>query len=149
MEVGLRQTGSPLHRRTPAALSASDPTTPPDAGCWSWLRPQAERLLADDAAASAIGATHAAPESASTISAWVAGPSLEPRSTWCSTSQAAMGPSTGGGTRALLVYHGDTLVKQRQLHGLRGEILVFDYYVELMEREARAEARRRHRRLAV
>ena len=50
--------------------------------------------------------------------------------------------------RALLVYHGDTLVKQLPLRGLRGETLVFDHYVALMEREARAEARR-HQRLAV
>ena len=50
--------------------------------------------------------------------------------------------------RALVVYHGNTIVKELSLRGLRGEVLVFDRYVELMEREARAEARRRQRRLA-
>ena len=50
--------------------------------------------------------------------------------------------------RALVVYHGDTALKQLPLHGLRGEILVFERYVDLMEGEARAEARRRQRRLA-
>src|SRR5919199_1307011 len=43
--------------------------------------------------------------------------------------------------RALVVYHGDTALKQLPLHGLRGEILVFERYVDLMEGEARAEAR--------
>jgi transposase InsO family protein len=50
--------------------------------------------------------------------------------------------------RALVVYHGDTAIKQLPLSGLRGEILEFDRYVNLMEREARARARRRQRRLA-
>src|SRR5215470_10779109 len=50
--------------------------------------------------------------------------------------------------RALVVYHGDAILKHLPLRGLRGEILVFDHYVQLMEREARAEARRHHRRLA-
>ena len=45
--------------------------------------------------------------------------------------------------RALFVYHGETLLKQLPLRGLRREILVFDRYVALMEREARAQARRR------
>ena len=49
--------------------------------------------------------------------------------------------------RSLVVYHGDTAIKQLPLSGLRGEILVFDRYVDLMEREARAEARRHQRRL--
>ena len=38
--------------------------------------------------------------------------------------------------RALDVYHGDTLLKRLPLRGLRGEILLFDHYVALMEREA-------------
>jgi transposase InsO family protein len=46
--------------------------------------------------------------------------------------------------RSLVVYHGDTPVKQLPLGGLRREILVFDRYVALMQREARAEARRHH-----
>ena len=50
--------------------------------------------------------------------------------------------------RALDVYHGDTLLKRLPLRGLRGEILLFDHYLALMEREARAEARRRRPRLA-
>jgi transposase InsO family protein len=50
--------------------------------------------------------------------------------------------------RSLVVYHGDTAVKQLPLSGLHGEVLLFDRYVELMQREARAEARRRRRRLA-
>jgi transposase InsO family protein len=50
--------------------------------------------------------------------------------------------------RALDVYHGDTLLKQLPLRGLRGEILLFDDYVAVMEREARAEARRHRPRLA-
>jgi transposase InsO family protein len=45
--------------------------------------------------------------------------------------------------RVLVVYHGDTVLKQLPLRGLRGEILVFDRYLQLMEREARAQARRR------
>ena len=47
--------------------------------------------------------------------------------------------------RALVVYHGDRPLKHLPLHGLRGEVLPFDYYVALMEREARAAARRRRR----
>ena len=47
--------------------------------------------------------------------------------------------------RALAVYHGDTMVKHLPLCGLHGEVLVFDRYVDLMQREARAEARRHHR----
>jgi hypothetical protein len=50
--------------------------------------------------------------------------------------------------RALVVYRGDAVLKRLPRRGLRGDILVFDHYVQLMEREARAEARRRHRRLA-
>jgi hypothetical protein len=50
--------------------------------------------------------------------------------------------------RNLVVYHGDTPVKQLPLCGLHRKVLVFDRYVELMQREARAEARRRHHRLA-
>jgi transposase InsO family protein len=50
--------------------------------------------------------------------------------------------------RALDVYAGDALLKRLPLRGLRGEILLFDQYVALMEREARAEARRRRPRLA-
>src|SRR5919199_607276 len=50
--------------------------------------------------------------------------------------------------RAVVVYHGDTLLKHLPLRGLRGEILVLDRYIELMEREARADARRHSRRLA-
>ena len=50
--------------------------------------------------------------------------------------------------RSLVVYRGDTPLKQLPLCGLHREILVFDRYVDLMQREARAEARRRHRRLA-
>jgi hypothetical protein len=49
--------------------------------------------------------------------------------------------------RSLIVYHGDTAIKQLPLSGLRGEVLIFDRYVDLMQREARAEARRRHRPL--
>jgi hypothetical protein len=51
---------------------------------------------------------------------------------------------------SLLVYHGDTPVKQLPLCGLHREVLVFDRYVDLMQREARAEARRHqhHHRLA-
>ena len=45
--------------------------------------------------------------------------------------------------RVLVVYHGDAVLKQLPLRGLRGEILVFDRYLQLMEREARAQARRR------
>ena len=50
--------------------------------------------------------------------------------------------------RSLVVHHGDTPVKQLPLCGLHRQILVFDRYVDLMQREARAEARRHHRRLA-
>jgi hypothetical protein len=50
--------------------------------------------------------------------------------------------------RALDVYHGDTLLKRLPLRGVRGEILLFDHYVALMEREARAAARRRRWRAA-
>ena len=50
--------------------------------------------------------------------------------------------------RALVVYHGDTMVRQLPLCGLHGEVLLFDRSVDLMQREARAEARRRHQRLA-
>ena len=51
--------------------------------------------------------------------------------------------------RSLVVYHGDAPIKQLPLCGLHGEVLVFDRYVDLMQREARAQARRRHhRRLA-
>ena len=50
--------------------------------------------------------------------------------------------------RSLVVYHGDTAIKQLRLSGLHGQVLIFDRYVELMQREARAEARRRHRPLA-
>jgi hypothetical protein len=46
--------------------------------------------------------------------------------------------------RSLVVYQGATAIKQWPLRGLRGEILVFDRYVDLMQREARAEARRHH-----
>jgi Integrase core domain len=45
--------------------------------------------------------------------------------------------------RVLVVYHGDAVLKQLPLRGLRGEILVFDRYLQLMEREARAQVRRR------
>ena len=48
--------------------------------------------------------------------------------------------------RAVAIYDGDTVIKHLPLRGLRGEILVFEHYVEVMEREARADARR-HRRL--
>ena len=47
--------------------------------------------------------------------------------------------------RALVAYHGDRPLKHLPLHGLRGEVLPFDHYVALMEREARAQARRRQR----
>jgi hypothetical protein len=50
--------------------------------------------------------------------------------------------------RAVVVHHGDTLLKQLPLRGLHREVLVFDRYVDLMQREARAHARRYHRRLA-
>src|SRR5919204_4951256 len=50
--------------------------------------------------------------------------------------------------RSLIVYQGDTPIKQLPLCGLHREVLVFDRYVDLMQREARAEARRRRRRLA-
>ncbi len=50
--------------------------------------------------------------------------------------------------RALDVYHGDVLLKRLPLRGVRGEIRLFDQYVALMEREARAEARRHRPRLA-
>jgi hypothetical protein len=50
--------------------------------------------------------------------------------------------------RSLIVYHGDTPLKRLPLRGLHPEVLVFDRYVHLMQREARAEARRHHRRLA-
>ena len=38
---------------------------------------------------------------------------------------------------------GTPSLKRLPLRGLRGEILVFDRYLQLMEREARAQARRR------
>ena len=50
--------------------------------------------------------------------------------------------------RSLVVYHGDTPVKHLPLCGLHRQTLVFERYVDLMQREARAEARRHHRRLA-
>jgi hypothetical protein len=50
--------------------------------------------------------------------------------------------------RSLVVYHDDAPIKQLPLCGLHGEILVFDRYVDLMQREARAKARRDHHRLA-
>ena len=50
--------------------------------------------------------------------------------------------------RAVVVYHGDTILKHLPLRGLRGEVLLLDRYIELMEREARADARRHSRRLA-
>jgi transposase InsO family protein len=51
--------------------------------------------------------------------------------------------------RSLVVYHDDAPIKQLPLCGLHGEILVFDRYVDLMQREARAKARRdQHRRAA-
>ena len=49
--------------------------------------------------------------------------------------------------RSLVVYHGDSPIKQLPLSGLHGEILVFDRYVDLMQRDARAKARRHHHRL--
>jgi hypothetical protein len=49
---------------------------------------------------------------------------------------------------ALAVYHGDTMIKQLPLCGLHGKVLLFDRYVDRMQREAHAEARRRHHRLA-
>ena len=50
--------------------------------------------------------------------------------------------------RTLVVYHGETLLKQLPLCGLHGEVLLFDRYVDLMQHEARAKARRFPRRLA-
>ena len=50
--------------------------------------------------------------------------------------------------RSLVVYQGETPIKQLPLCGLHREVLVFDRYVDLMQREARAKARRHHRLVA-
>jgi hypothetical protein len=50
--------------------------------------------------------------------------------------------------RSLVVYHGDTPVKHLPRCGLHRQILVFDRDVDLLQREARAEARCHHHRLA-
>jgi hypothetical protein len=42
-----------------------------------------------------------------------------------------------------VVRHGGAVVKRLPLRGLRGERLPFERYRELMEQEARAQARRR------
>jgi Integrase core domain len=47
--------------------------------------------------------------------------------------------------RALVVRQGQTVVKRFSLRGLRQERLPFERYVEVMGREARAQARRRRR----
>jgi hypothetical protein len=48
--------------------------------------------------------------------------------------------------RALVVRRGDVVLKRLPLRGLREERLPFERYVELMEGEARAAARRSRRR---
>jgi hypothetical protein len=45
--------------------------------------------------------------------------------------------------RALVVRRGQTVVKRLPLRGLHGEPVPFERYVEVMEQEARAQARRR------
>jgi transposase InsO family protein len=50
--------------------------------------------------------------------------------------------------QALLVRQGQTVVKRLPLRGLRQERVPFERYVELMEHEARAQARRRRRQFA-
>ena len=47
--------------------------------------------------------------------------------------------------RALVVHHAGAVVKRLPLRGLRQERLSFDRYRDLMEREARSQARRRSR----
>jgi hypothetical protein len=69
------------------------------------------------------------------------------RSTWPTAGQR-VALAMVADERALDVYHGDVLLKRLPLPGLRGEVLLSDDYVALIEREARAEARRHRPRLA-
>jgi hypothetical protein len=55
--------------------------------------------------------------------------------------------AVAGDERALIVQHGGTVLKRLPLRGLRGERQPFERYLESMEQEARAEARRGRARL--